>query len=504
MKTLGSRALTNEPMKCLVLKRNSGLLMKASSFVFILSIVLALSANATTPNLPLEHINKFIEDRRTLAGVPGISIVMVQNNTIVYSHGYGWANLEKKTPMTDATLLEIGSTTKSMTALAVLQLRDAGKLELEQTVKHYLPWFRTADKNNISDKITLRQCLTHTSGLSSVSIPHDTALDNLALERWVKSFKNIKLEFAPGAKTKYSNYGYAVMGLIVQKISGIPFEQYLTKNLFTPLEMQRTTLDPKLALEFGLSNGYRAAPGGIKNTPRQLGRLGTPAGSLTASSARDIGNYLIMQLNLGTFHGQQIIKPESLLETQTGQVNYHFGIPTYNLDHEMQYGFGWRIFQSRGLNLIGHNGTVGRMGSMFLLAPEQKMGVAVLWNLEVEGLDIELALGLIDFLRGDESAILPVPSTPRAIKTMTTKLEPFTGIYISSEGSLEVRIQNKKLELQKLDAILKLEAIGKNVFQVRDAGEFNWRFQNLKLEFKPKTNGMNLSLEGKSYATKTR
>jgi CubicO group peptidase (beta-lactamase class C family) len=478
-----------------------------SKFVFVTTLIALTSsiwASATTPNLPLERINRFVEERRVLAGVPGISVVMVQNDAIVYSHGYGLANIKTKTPMTDATLLEIGSTTKSMTALAVMQLVEAGKLELDQTVKYYLPWFTTSDKNKLSDKITLRQCLTHTSGLSDESIPHDTAMDDLALERWGKSFKNSKLEFAPGSKTKYSNFGYALLGLIVQKVSGISFEQYLTDNLFKPLEMQRTTLDPKIASELGLAQGYRGTPGSFfKATPRQLGRLGVPAGSLTASSARDVGNYLIMQLNGGQFHGRKIINPESLLETQKPQVNYHFGIPTYNLTHEIKYGFGWRVFQSRGLNLVAHNGTVGRMGSVFLLAPDQKMGVAVLWNLEVEGLDLELMLGLLDFLRGDESAILPAPSSTRATKTIKTNLETFTEKYTSSEGKIEVRINTKnQLELQKSDAILKLEPTGKTSFVVRNAGEFNWRFQNLRLEFKAKQNGMNLEIEGKVYATR--
>ncbi len=471
-------------------------------FAALLTLTSSITAIATTPTLPLERINRFVEKRRVLAGVPGISVVMVQNDQIVYSHGYGLANIKTRTPMTDATPLEIGSTTKSMTALAVMQLVEAGKLELDQKVKHYLPWFRTADKNKPSNKITLRQCLTHTSGLSDESIPHDTVMDDLALERWVKSFKNSKLMFAPGSKTKYSNFGYAALGLIVQKISGVSFETYLNENLFKPLEMQRTTLNPQIAGELGLAQGYRGTPGSsFKATPRQLGRLGVPAGSLTASSARDIGNYLVMQLNQGQFHGRQIISPESLLETQKPQVNYHFGIPTYNLTHEIKYGFGWRVFESRGLNLLAHNGTVGRMGSVFLLSPEHKFGVAVLWNLEVEGLDLELMLGLLDFLRGDESAILPVPSSTRALKTITTNLESFTGIYGSSEGVIEVRINAKnQLELQKSDAILKLEATGKAKFVVRDAGEFNWRFQNLKLEFKPTINGMGLEIEGKPYA----
>jgi Beta-lactamase len=213
-----------------------------------------------------------------------------------------------------------------------------------------------------------------------------------------------------------------------------------------------------------------------------------------------VGKYLIMQLNGGQFRNRKIINPESLLETQKPQVNYHFGIPTYNLTHEIKYGYGWRVFQSRGLNLVAHNGTVGRMGSMFLLAPNEKLGVAVLWNLEVEGLDLELALGLLDFLRGDESAILPIPSSTRAFRTITTKLEPFTGTYTSSEGEIKVSINKNKLELQKNDAILKLEPIKQNIFQVRDAGEFNWRFQHLKLEFKQNQNGMTLELEGKPYA----
>jgi CubicO group peptidase (beta-lactamase class C family) len=471
-------------------------------FAVFITLTSSIWANATSPNLPLERINRFIEERRVLAGVPGISVVMVKDDSVVYSHGYGLANIKTKTPMTDATLLEIGSTTKSMTALVVMQLVEDGKLELDQTVKHYLPWFTTSEKNKLSDKITLRQCLTHTSGLSDESIPHDTAMDDLALERWVKSFKNSKLEFVPGSKTKYSNFGYAVLGLIVQKVSGVSFETYLNENLFKPLEMQRTTLNPNIASELGLAQGYRGTPGGsFKATPRQLGRLGVPAGSLTASSARDIGNYLVMQLNQGQFHGRQIISLASLLETQKPQVNYHFGIPTYNLTHEIKYGFGWRVFQSRGLDLVAHNGTVGRMGSVFLLSPEQKLGVAILWNLEVEGLDLELALGLLDFLRGDESAILPVPSSTRAVKTIKTNLAPFVGTYTSSEGKIEVRINAKnQLELQKSDAIVKLEPTSKTSFVVRDAGEFNWRFQQLKLEFKPTTNGMRLELEGKPYA----
>ncbi len=479
---------------------------RRSRFIFYIgfaTIALTISANASTPSLPLERVNRFIEERRTLAGVPGISIVMVQNDAIVYSHGYGLANIKTQTPMTDATPLEIGSTTKSMTALAVMQLVEAGKLELDQTLKHYLPWFTTADKNRLSDNITLRQCLTHTSGLSDESIPHDTAMDDLALERWVRSFKHSKLEFAPGLRTKYSNFGYAVLGLIVQKVSGVSFERYLTDNLFKPLEMKRTTLDPKVATGLGLAQGYRGTPGGaFKATARQLGRLGVPAGSLTASSARDVGNYLIMQLNLGQFHGRKIISAQSLLEMQTGQVDYHFGIPTYNLEHEIKYGYGWRVFQSRGLPLIAHNGTVGRMGSVFLLAPEQKLGVAILWNLEVEGLDLELMLGLLDFLRGDESAILPVPGTARAVKTVKANLEPFAGMYASSEGNIEVRNVKNQLQLQKSDLILKLEPIAKNVFVASDAGEFNWRFKNLKLEFKATSKGMNLELEGKVYATR--
>jgi CubicO group peptidase (beta-lactamase class C family) len=471
-------------------------------FTALFALISSIVASATTPSLPLERIDRFVDERRVLAGVPGISVVMVQNDQVVYSHGYGLANIKTKTPMTDATLLEIGSTTKSMTALAAMQLVEAGKLELDQTVKHYLPWFGTSEKNKLSDKITLRQCLTHTSGLSDESIPHDTAMDKMALERFVRSFKNSKLEFVPGAKTKYSNFGYAVLGLIVQKVSGMSFEKYLNENLFKPLEMQRTTLDPKIAAELGLAQGYRGTPGSsFKATPRQLGRLGVPAGSLTASSARDVGNYLIMELNQGQFHGRQIIGTASLLETQKPQVNYHFGIATYNLTHEIKYGFGWRVFESRGLNLVAHNGTVGRMGSVFLLSPEQKLGVAILWNLEVEGLDLELALGLLDFLRGNESAILPVASSTRALKTVTTNLKTFTGIYTSSEGNIEVRINSKnKLELQKSDAILKLEAVKNNVFQVQDAGEFNWRFQNLKLEFKATSNGVTLELEGKPYA----
>ena len=214
--------------------------MNKTVAVFTLTLATVLTActfggKATpSPSNLSARIDTLVQARMNAGKLPGLSLVVVKDGEVRYTKGYGFANLEQQTAMTQHTRIAIGSTTKGMTALAVMQLVEQGKLKLDAPVVTYLPWFKVDDSS--SDRITLRHLLAHTSGLPTRT-NFDGNRDPNALERHVRTLSSSKLHRAPGSGFEYANDGYAVAGLVVQVVSGMPYAEYMTKFVFTPLGM---------------------------------------------------------------------------------------------------------------------------------------------------------------------------------------------------------------------------------------------------------------------------
>ncbi|HEX8538934.1 MAG TPA: serine hydrolase domain-containing protein, partial [Cystobacter sp.] len=171
--------------------------------------------NALPPSVK-ERLEPFVTESMQVGHIPGLSLVILQGGQPVCIKGYGLANVEKHQPMTPNTLVSIGSTTKAMTALALMQQVEAGAVDLDAPVTRYLPWFRTAD--GLQDQILVKHLLSHTSGLPN-GMSWDGDHDDKALERMVRSLAEAKLQFTPGQQEAYSNDGLAVAGLIVQTVA---------------------------------------------------------------------------------------------------------------------------------------------------------------------------------------------------------------------------------------------------------------------------------------------
>ena len=249
-----------------------------------------------------------------------------------------------------------------------MQLVEAGKIDLDAPFTSYLPWFRTADLT-ASNQITVRNLLNQDSGLGVYAGRQgmtDDDQSSTALEQGVRQLARLKLSQPVGKAYEYSNVNYTILGLIVQAVSGKPYEEYVQSGIFAPLHMTRSAAantDPEAK---DISSGHRYwffwpvafdAP-----YPRRL----SPAGFLI-STAEDMSHYLIAQLNGGMYDKQQVLSP-------AGIDTLHSAGPVSS------YAMGWEVRGQPGSRKIEHTGDTSNFHSNMLLLPDQGMGIVILIN----------------------------------------------------------------------------------------------------------------------------
>jgi CubicO group peptidase (beta-lactamase class C family) len=351
-----------------------------------------------------EAIDAYIEEQMHRLNIPGVSLAIVEGERIVHRRGFGRARPGGEAPLPETPFF-IGSLTKSFTALAVMQLVEAGKVELEAPVQRYLPWFRVADPQ-ASARMTVRHLLNQTSGLPM--LPGMADLGNLdsrpgAAERQARALSNLKLTRPVGSKFEYSNTNYNLLGQIVEAASGQPYTDYVQQHIFDPLEMRHSYTSKSEAQRNGLAMGHRYWFGFPMPAPNlSVPTASIPSGQLISSS-EDMAHYLIAQLNGGRYGDVQILSPAGMDEMQRGAAEIN----------EMgqllgSYGMGW-ISQGTGkTRIVSHSGIVPDFGGFMALAPEQKKGIVLLFNVNHVMMKLtfdELGMGAMQRLAG----VAPAP-----------------------------------------------------------------------------------------------
>ncbi len=328
-----------------------------------------------------KSIDTYIEEQMHRLSIPGLSLVIVEGDRIVHVRGFGRARPGGEAP-TLHTPFFIGSLTKSFTALAVMQLVEAGKIELDALVQRYLPWFGVADPE-ASARMTVRYLLNQTSGMPTLA--GELALADFddrpdATERQVRALSTLKTN-PVGEKCEYSNLNYNVLGLIIETASGESYADYIKNHIFNPLGMSHSYTSHEVAKQNGLAMGYRywfsrtfPAP----NLPIPHGSL--PAGELI-SSAEDMAHYLIAHLNGGRYGDAQVLSSAGVDELHRGVKEYiAFGISSG------LYGMGWFDLDIGQTKTFSHSGNVPDFSAFMALIPEQKKGMVMLLNADPYGL----------------------------------------------------------------------------------------------------------------------
>jgi CubicO group peptidase (beta-lactamase class C family) len=314
------------------------------TILLILAYVLwiPVSANAETGiGNTYRRIDAYLQNAYQYAGFPGMAVVIVNQDGILFSGAYG--NCDSiDTPFI------IGSLSKSFTALCIMQLADQGKVSLDDKISDYLPNATDADK------ITVRQLLNQTSGLGQY-----------------QSLSNYKITGSYG-KHQYANINYALLGEIVEAVSGESYEDYVTKNIFLPLGMQHSAASLKESKEDGLITGHRNYFGfpiaGDVNYPTKdsWGQVST---GYISSSAADMGKYLQMYLN----EGHNIVSAKSIDIVFNDNVPVSQGASSY-------YGMGWSLSNEYSQPLLAHSGLVENYISYMFILPENRIGGVILVN----------------------------------------------------------------------------------------------------------------------------
>jgi CubicO group peptidase (beta-lactamase class C family) len=259
----------------------------------------------------------------------------------------------------------------------VMQLVEAGKVELGAPVQRYLPWFRVADPQ-ASAQMTVRHLLNQTSGLPL--LPSEIALADFddrpdATERQVRALSTLEINRPVGSKFEYSNTNYNVLGLIVEAASGESYSEYIQRHIFDPLEMHHSYTSKGAAQRDGLAVGYRYWFG----VPIPVPNLSIPPGSLASgqliSSAEDMAHYLIVYLNGGHYGNVQVLSSSSIDEMQRGAAEINeLGLSLGT------YGMGWISQEAGESRIVWHSGIVPDFGAFMALVPEQKKGMLILYN----------------------------------------------------------------------------------------------------------------------------
>ena len=366
------------------------------------------AATGAATDLPgFSGIDRFVEAEMDAQRIPGLSLAVVRDDQIVHMRGFGDADQSGRA-VSPQTPFVIGSVAKSVTALAIMQLVEAGTVELGAPVVRYIPWFRVADEE-ASAKITVRHLLNHTSGLSTKtgrSFQGNGDTTDSALEQAVRKLSTVELTEAVGEVHQYSTIGYSVLGLIVQTVSGQTYESYVQEHIFDPLKMRTSFTSKADAEPHGLAAGHRYWFGWPAAADEPYNRGLLPAGFLI-SSAEDMAHYVTAQLNEGTYDGVAVLSPSGTAAL------HHAAVSTPETG--MSYGMGWFVGDVNDVPAVFHQGETFNYHANIVLIPQSNQGVVVLMNAEnsqdlfFRGRMGTVAAGVASLLEGQEPP--PPPSS---------------------------------------------------------------------------------------------
>lgn len=370
---------------------------------------------ATEPAGGFVAMDRYIQEQLDRLHVPDASVAIVEGDRIVHLQGFGRAGPGRGRPSSQTPFM-LGSTTKSFTALAVMQLVEAGKVELDAPVRRYLPWFRVADPE-ASDRMTVRHLLNQTSGISQVSgWPTLADVDNRpgAGERQARALATLRVARPVGAAFEYSNTNYLLLGLIVEAASGESYAAYVRRHIFGPLDMRHSYASRAEARRHGLATGHRFWFGFPVASPSAESPIGSlPAGQLI-SSAEDMAHYLIAQLNGGRHGDATILSADGIAEMHRPVAE----VKVMGMSMG-RYAMGWFIEDRGNARIAWHDGVVQDFFSYMAIVPDQHRGIVLLLNADhflMQLYGSEVGMGLAMRLAGlppDPIRLGVLPWAPR-------------------------------------------------------------------------------------------
>ena len=381
-------------------------------------------------------LEAWLESQLAYRGWPGLSIGLLHDQELIWARGFGHASLVRSEPATPETLYRIASITKLFTSTAIMQLRDAGKLRLDDPLTQHLPWFTIGQDYPDAPPITLQHLLTHTAGLPrELGFPYWTDNNFPGAADARRRLPEQRTALPTETSWKYSNLGLALAGEVVASVAGQPFEEYVNERILRPLGMNRTLVKTPPQDVSGLATGYtrRLPTGSRMETPFSDGRWITPAANMT-TSVTDLARFAMLQFRDGPAGGAQVLRGSTLREMH----RVHWLEP----DWVAGWGLGFRIIREGGRTLVGHGGRLRGYRTQIQLCPAERIGVIVMINAE-DGEPLVVASRVFEWV---------APAVARAVAPpakdgLPPGWERYVGKYRSAGADTQVVVLDGSLAL---------------------------------------------------------
>ena len=316
--------------------------------------------------------------------VPGMAVAIVKDDSLVFAKGYGVIELGKPEPVNEHTRFAIGSTTKAMTSAALAILVDEGKLQWDERVIDILPDLQLYD-SYATHELTVRDLLTHRSGLPDTDLLWIIPQNKLSMDEMIRRLRYVKPESSFRSHWDYQNVVYAIGGLIVERVSGMPWKRFVETRLWDPIGMHESIPlvaelqgQPNVAVPHALVNDT------VRRVPVRTTDAIAPAGSVW-SSVSDMSKWMRFILDSGRVGNRQLIKPSTFAELLTPEIQAPMAeYPALELAHPLffSYALGWFVQDYDGQTVWMHTGSIDGMCALIGLEPRKKLGVYVLENLD--------------------------------------------------------------------------------------------------------------------------
>ncbi len=400
----------------------------------------------------------WMEGQMLYRHLPGVAIGVVADQQLVWSKGFGFADVERQTPMTPQTKFRMASHSKLFTATAIMQLREQGKLRLDDPVSKYLPWFRVQRAQEEDPEITIEELLTHSSGLPREAGSHWTTFEFPTSEELRGLMADRQAPFSPEVRWKYSNLAFSVAGLVIEAVSGQTWADYVRQHIYVPLGMTASSVDQNVD---GLAVGYnRLMPDNTRATNPFIDAKGMAAATGITSTVDDMAKFASAQFRTGPRGGANILSTGSLRQMHRVRV----------LESNWTQGnaIGFAVRRERDKIYVSHGGSYPGYQTQTMLYPEGKVAVIVLTNAD-DAAPGGIATQLMNTV-GEAVAKAAASKAAASTTTWDPSWSRFAGLYRGRGGESQVIELDQRLVIitpnaPNLDNPIRLEPFGNGRFR---------------------------------------
>jgi len=399
----------------------------------------------------------WLEGQIAIRQLPGAVVGVVSDQDLIWAKGFGQADIEAGRPMEIDTRFRMASHSKLFTATAIMQLREQGAVRLDDPVTDYLPWFMFRSAAPDDPLITIEHLLTHSSGLPREAGSHWSDLDFPTSSEVKDLMSQRRAAFSPEVRWKYSNLAYTIAGMVVEKVSGMSWADYLRKNIFDPLGMSASSVDredPKMATGYG-----RRMPDGSRQVFHFVDARGMAAATGLTSTVGDMAQFVSAQFRTGARGEDRILSTASLREMHRVRMLEN----TWTRGQ----GIGFSVQRIDDKLYVGHGGGYPGYTTNTTIQLDSKVGVIVLTNTN-DSNPREIAQQLMSTVG---KAVAEATKSEPEVVTWDSAWERFAGVYRSRGGETRVLVMNERLVTMNPWATsigdpIELEPIGDGTFRM--------------------------------------